>query len=100
MIDFRNEQLLTLTEAAGLLPRRRRGKKPHVSTLHRWASRGLHGVKLETIQVGGTRCTTVGALQRFFDQLAGTTPPNPTQQNASSKRAIEAAEAELDEAGI
>ena len=75
MIDVFAEQLVSLTEAAGLLPRRRRGRKPAVQTLYRWASHGVRGVRLETIQIGGTRCTSREALQRFFLALhaGGTT---------------------------
>lgn len=79
-IQFNHEHLLTLTEAAKLLPRRRAGRKPHVSTLYRWASRGLRGVVLETIQIGGTTCTTEEALQRFFDELRITHAPITNQQ--------------------
>ncbi len=37
--------------------------------LYRWATEGLRGVHLETIQVGGTLCTSIEALQRFFERL-------------------------------
>ena len=30
---------------------------------------GVRGIRLESIMVGGTRCTSVQALQRFFDAL-------------------------------
>lgn len=79
MIDPFSEQLVTLAEAAGLLPRRRRGRKPAVQTLYRWASHGVRGVCLETIQIGGTRCTSREALQRFFAALQ-TNPTPPTAQ--------------------
>src|SRR5262249_37166613 len=69
LIDTTAETLLTLAQAADLLPRRRRGRKAHVSTLHRWATDGCRGIVLETIQVGATRCTSREALQRFFEAL-------------------------------
>jgi len=69
VIDLTNETILTLSEARGRLPRRRQGKRPDLSTLYRWATRGLRGIVLETIQVGGTACTSLEALQRFFDRL-------------------------------
>ena len=52
------ETVISLSEAARVLPRLRRGRKVHTSTLYRWASRGLKGVVLETLQVGGTTCTS------------------------------------------
>jgi hypothetical protein len=64
-----NETLLTLTAATKLIPPRRGAKRTNVSTLYRWAQRGLRGVKLETVQVGGTRMTTKEALSRFFNDL-------------------------------
>ncbi len=70
MIDSASESLLTLAQAAEQLPRRRRGRKTHVSTLYRWTTAGCRGVRLDTIQVGATRCTSREALQRFFEQLS------------------------------
>jgi hypothetical protein len=70
MIDTIAEVPIPLTKAADDLPRRRRGRKTHVSTLFRWSTAGCRGVILETIQVGGTRCTSREALQRFFERLS------------------------------
>jgi hypothetical protein len=70
MIDSQSEQIVTLAQAADSLPRRRRGRKTHVSCLYRWATVGCRGIVLETIQVGGTRCTSREALQRFFEGLS------------------------------
>src|SRR3954451_11871564 len=70
MIDSTAETLLSLAQAAEQLPRRRRGRKTHVSTLYRWTTAGCRGVRLDTIQVGATRCTSREALQRFFEQLS------------------------------
>lgn len=69
LIDLTNEDLLSLPQAAKLCPRRRGGKQPHVSCLYRWTRQGCRGVRLEWLQVGGTRCTTRQALQRFFRRL-------------------------------
>ncbi|MFN0021058.1 MAG: DUF1580 domain-containing protein [Pirellulaceae bacterium] len=62
------EDILSLSEAATILPRRR-GKKTNTCTLYRWTKRGLRGVVLESIQIGGTRCTSRQALERFFGEL-------------------------------
>jgi hypothetical protein len=40
-----------------------------VSCLWRWVTRGLRGVRLESIRVGGVTCTSMAAVQRFFDAL-------------------------------
>ncbi len=70
MLDYQNETVLSLQDAAARLPRRRRGARPHVTTLYRWAQTGCRGVKLETVQIGGTRCTSLEALDRFFAALS------------------------------
>ena len=70
MIDPKAEELLTLKDAAQILPRHRRGRKPHFGTLWRRVTSGLKGVKLETIRVGGPLCTRPEALQRFFRRLS------------------------------
>lgn len=69
MIDSTSEVLLTFPQAAEEIPRRRRGRKCHVSTLYRWATVGCRGVVLETLQCGGTLTTSREALQRFFEAL-------------------------------
>jgi hypothetical protein len=97
-IDLIDEQLLSLRDAARLLPARRCGKRPHVSCLYRWTTRGCRGVVLEFANVGGTRCTSREALQRFVQRLSspGTydLPPAGQQQQATD------VERRLDDAGI
>ena len=101
------EDLITLQQAAALLPQRRRGRKTHVATLYRWTSKGCRGVKLEFVQIGGTRCTSREALGRFFERLteaatgqAGDAPRGELRSPAARSRAIEQAERELDRLGV
>src|SRR4028118_20809 len=103
MIDSAAEHLLSLAQAADELPRRRRGRKTHVSTLFRWSTAGCRGVVLEAIQVGGTRCTSREALQRFFERLsapravgAGVGPTSLVRSTARRRRESERAGAELE----
>lgn len=98
MIDLSSETVISLTEATKRLPTRRRGKRPHVATLYRWSQRGCRGVVLETCQVGGTRCTSVEALQRFVQRLSEST--GPSIAGLPSFRRNREAERILDEAGI
>jgi hypothetical protein len=93
-IDPLIEQTIALAEAARRLPRLRAGRPVAPATLWRWASHGLRGVRLETVRVGGTCCTSVEALQRFFAALNGTPPPPPL---ATAPARVEA---ELDSIGI
>jgi hypothetical protein len=94
-IDPLTEQTMPLAEAARRLPRLRAGRPVHTATLWRWARHGLRGVRLETIRVGGTTCTSVEALGRFFARLngSGVAPPTPAARAS-------AAEAELRDLGI
>ena len=69
MIDIAKEQVVTLADATAYVPRRRKGKRPAKSTLYRWTENGVNGVRLEFLQCGSTRCTSVEALQRFLERL-------------------------------
>jgi hypothetical protein len=89
------EDLISFAEAADRL-RRRNGKKTHVATVHRWASKGVRGIKLEFLQVGGVRCTTMAALERFFVRLSG----NGTATVSFAALSNPAVEAALDKEGI
>jgi len=60
------EQLVPLTAAAAWIAGRTGGRRPNVSTLHRWALRGCRGILLETVCVGHIRFTSVEAVQRFL----------------------------------
>jgi len=92
-----SEQKLSLPQAA-----RRLGVNP--STVWRWTLRGVRGVMLETISIGAKRFTSAEALERFVEATtaAARGPARPTVSRTSKQRqrAIEAAERELDAAGI
>ncbi len=100
MIDPNKETLLSLTGAAKVLPARRKGKRPHVSCLYRWTTTGCRGVILESIQVGGTRCTSKQALARFFRRLTYADSPQSTRSPAKRRRAADRAQRELERQGV
>ena len=99
-IDISTEAVVTLTEAPHHLPRRRKGKRPAVSTIFRWAQRGVRGVRLETTQVGGTKCTSLQALQRFCDRLSSADSPHLHPTPSRRRRAAERAQRELEREGV
>lgn len=72
MISISTETVLSLHEACRRLPARRAGRPTHPATLHRWATTGINGTKLETLRIGGVVCTSIEALQRFCDRLSET----------------------------
>ena len=100
MIDPDREYLLSLTEASKKCPVRRVGKRPHISCIYRWTTKGCRGVVLESIQVGGTRCTSKEALSRFFARLTESHGLNPTVASSKDANCGDALERELDVAGI
>lgn len=67
-IDLSKEEALTLAQAAARLPGRK-GQHPHPATVGRWCERGIRGVRLESIAVGGTVFTSAEALGRFLARL-------------------------------
>ena len=81
MIDLNNETLIAIRDVPRHLPARRNGKRVHVSAVYRWSLRGLRGVVLETVRIGGTLYTSGEALQRFAESLSAgridAVPPAP-----------------------
>lgn len=70
VIDFQAETMMTLDQAAKLMP----GRMGHVcvETIRQWAIQGRkNGIKLETIKIGGSRMTSREALVRFVCALNG-----------------------------
>lgn len=70
MIQLTSETVVSFTQATRHVPSRRAGKKCAVQTLHRWSKNGYRGIKLESIRVGGTLCTSLEAIQRFCEALS------------------------------
>lgn len=92
MIDLQTETLLSFSQAAALLPPKRSGKKVAAHTIAGYCLRGLRGVYLEYEQVGGSKITSVEALQRFSDALKGERTPLPEtigRRTRSHQRALE-----------
>lgn len=94
MIDLASESLITLSDAARLRPASRGGRPTHASTIYRWATRGIRGVRLEVIRLGGVTYTSREALQRFADRLTSESASPPSAASMSNT------DAALDEIGI
>ena len=75
MIDISKENLITLDEAAGLLPVGRRRRPVNGATILRWITDGSRGIRLEAVRIGGRWLTTQAALQRFAERLTEATLP-------------------------
>jgi hypothetical protein len=104
MIDISTERLITLSEAAKLLPQRRRGRKTHVSTLRRWVTCGSRGMRLESLRTPSGICTSVEAVQRFLEHVTharrGEETPSHSRSLVQRQRASEAAARELKKLGL
>ena len=94
MIDPNSETLISLADAAKSLPRRRGGKKVHLSCAYRWTNTGCRGVILESIQIGGTTRPWGGVVVN----ASGSAPESP-RSPARRRRAAEKAERELERQG-
>ena len=101
LIEIENEKLLSLREAAKRIPSTRSGRAIHVATVYRWINRGVDGVKLEAVRVGGGLFTSVESLQRFADRCSAETAAiSPNKSTARRSHQLKKAEAELDQEGI
>lgn len=99
MIDISCERPISLNAAAKFLPD---GRRPSFTTFWRWSTRGIRGVKLETLLVGGQRCTTAEAVLRFIAETTAVANGEPTPQRTTRQRAaaIKQAERDCQRAGI
>src|SRR5262245_11402929 len=69
MLDISNEDLITLDEAAQLIPVGRCRRLLNLSTIFRWITEGVGGIRLDAIRIGARWLTTEAALQQFARQL-------------------------------
>jgi len=56
------QDVVPINRAAALFP----GNQPHLATIWRWAQRGVRGIKLETVAIGGRRYVSPEAVERFI----------------------------------
>lgn len=81
-IDVRPEtlrsNLISFSTLARQIPPSRQGRPVAISTLHRWR-RGMRGVRLDAVCIGGTWYTSAAAFQKFCDEITRgrDSPPIP-----------------------
>jgi hypothetical protein len=95
MIDLLNERRLSFAQVA-------QQERVNVSTVWRWSLRGVRGIKLESLSVGGRRYTTAEAFARFVEATTSAATGRLRQSRTNRQRdaAIRSAEADLADAGI
>jgi hypothetical protein len=64
MIDPSRDALVSILEAAKPLPHR-----PSPACRWRWHAKGIRGIRLETVVVGGRRFTTAAARREFVEKV-------------------------------
>lgn len=115
MIDLENETLVRIGSLPDELPKHRTGRKIHIATCYRWVTHGIRGICLESVMVGGGRCTSKEALSRFFNRLSvadrndssqglplrpsNPTAPMPRRSPSRRQRDSDRAAAELEAVG-
>jgi len=84
-----DDELVALVQAperfASFLPKRRRGARVNASTFYRWSNGEVNGVRLATVQVGGTRCTSLSLLRQFFADCAAASSVPIRKKRAAGK---------------
>jgi hypothetical protein len=101
VIDLLKEKLFTLNAARHFLPRRRKNKRPDLATMYRWTGKGCRGVVLESVNVGGTRCTSREAIARFIERLTHLGDCGGSVRTPAARaRVNEMVEKTLDQIGI
>jgi hypothetical protein len=100
MLDTQAEQMLPLAKLAREVPSRRRsGRGVQPSTVWRWTTKGIKGIRLESAVIGGIRFSSREALHRFFAATTaaadGITAPPVVRTKRQREAAIAAAEKEL-----
>jgi len=108
MIMLGAERLIAISELPALLPRRKNGKRVHVSVCYRWISRGIgpNKQKLAAVRIGRTMYTSWEALQRFGQHLGPSTVLNavssivsPAQKTRRDRNAAQRVAEELGPSG-
>lgn len=98
MIDIEHEKLIAIHDVPKVLPPDHNRKRIHKSAVYRWMQRGRGGVRLEWIKIGGTRYTSLEALQRFADactrsETSTASEPSQIQSPQQARRRVERAAA-------
>lgn len=98
-----SEEFIPLADVPSLscMPRRHGHKRIDVRSVRRWATRGVGGVVLKAVLVGGLRCTTASWLAEFFARRGSCPHPSnpapgliPPQRHDSHERVVLHLEAE------
>ena len=96
MIDVKTETLFQFSKARSEFPD---GKRRSLATMHRYRLHGVRGTRLETVLIGGSRCTSAEAISRFIAAQNATETSVPQFSPSQRQRQAETADRLLQEAG-
>jgi len=112
LIDTTVEDPIPIVQLSQLYPHKvpgTRGKPVSPMTVENWTKKGIRGIKLEVLVVGGRLCTSLAALDRFYQEVTrskvlGDRPGWGSsawqgRSNKARQRAAEKASKRLEEAG-
>ena len=94
-IDLTTETVFPVAEAPNHIP-----GHPSQASVWRWVLKGVGGIKLESILIGGKRFTSAESIQRFCDRRTAAANGEVTPTSRQREREIRRAEREATEAGI
>ena len=90
-IDLISEEIFPISSLPARLPpitgRGDRLRRISVQTVYRWSSVGVRGQRLETVQVGSVRCTSMNAYRRFVAALTAARDAQPAAERSPSAMA-------------
>lgn len=90
MIEISAEHLIPIRSVPHRLPPRDNGRCVHISAVYRWVQRGVRGVHLKAVRIGGVLYTSKEALQQFVEQLnRGLEPPRLTSRSDRQLRELQ-----------
>ena len=85
------EGLIPVGQIPKLLPPRPNGKRVHISACYRWITRGIRGVKLEVVRIGGSTYTSHEAIARFAAHLSLQNDSSPSALSGQRQKQIDQA---------
>ena len=96
-IDLTTETVFPVSEAPNHIP-----GHPSQASVWRWVLKGVGGIKLESILIGGKRFTSAESIQRFCDRRTSAADGNftPTLTSRQREKQMDRAEREATEAGL
>ena len=95
-IDFETETIITLGEGCRAFP----PNGISDATMARWIQKGVKGVKLETLLIGGRRVTSREAISRFIVAQNPDDAPVAAITATQRRKQSEAARTELERIGV